>query len=54
MERFSLTDSDAFEILRFLARSRQELMAITAQNLVKGNGGLDLLVKVNKYLARIN
>ena len=54
MERFSLRDSEAFEILRYLARSRREQMVITAESLVDGRGGLDLLVKVSKYLARMN
>ncbi len=54
MERYSLRDSEAFEILRYLARSRREQMAITAETLVEGRGGLDLLVKVSKYIARLS
>ena len=54
MERYSLSDSEAFEILRYLARSRREQMAITAETLVEGRGGLDLLVKVSKYIARLS
>ena len=54
MERFGITEHQAFDILRFLARSRQEQMVITSRDIISGERGFDLLVKINKYLSRFS
>lgn len=54
MERFGLSDSDAFEVLRYVARSHQERLEITAERLVAGGGGLELLVSLNRYLGKLD
>ena len=54
MERFSLSDSEAFEFLRYVARSRQERLELTAEQVVAGGGGLDLLVTLHRYLGKLS
>ncbi|MCB1749990.1 MAG: response regulator [Gammaproteobacteria bacterium] len=54
MERFGLSDSEAFEVLRYLARSHQERLEATAERLIAGGGGLDLLISLNRYLSKID
>lgn len=54
MERFGLSDSEAFEVLRYVARSHQERIEITAERLVAGGGGLDLLVTLSRYLNKLD
>ena len=54
MERFGLSDSEAFEVLRYVARSHQERIEITAERLVAGGGGLNLLVMLNRYLNKLD
>lgn len=54
MQRFGLSDSEAFEVLRYVARSHQERIEITAERLVAGGGGLDLLVTLSRYLQRLD
>jgi two-component system, response regulator PdtaR len=54
MERFGLSDSEAFEVLRYVARSHQERIEITAERLVAGGGGLDLLTTLSRYLNKLD
>ncbi|MEQ8230776.1 MAG: ANTAR domain-containing protein, partial [Gammaproteobacteria bacterium] len=54
LERFGLSDSEAFEVLRYVARSHQERIEITAERLVAGGGGLNLLVMLNRYLSKLD
>ena len=50
MERFGLTDDEAFEVLRYSARSHQEKLQTLAERLISGHGGLELMASLNKYL----
>lgn len=50
MERFGLTDDEAFEVLRYAARSHQEKLQSLAERLISGHGGLELMASLNKYL----
>ena len=50
MERFGLTDDEAFEVLRYSARSHQEKLQTLAERLIAGQGGLELMASLNKYL----
>ena len=52
LERFRVSEREAFEILRYTARSRQEQIANTAREIIEGNLGFDLIVKLNRYLDR--
>lgn len=54
MERFGLTDAEAFEVLRYAARSHQEKLQTASERLVAGKGGLELLASLNKYLRRVD
>lgn len=53
MERFGLRDDEAFEVLRYAARSHQEKLQALAERLINGQGGLDLLASLNKYLRKL-
>lgn len=53
MERFSLNDSQAFEVLRYAARSHQEKLQTLAERLVAGHGGLELLASLHRYLRKL-
>lgn len=53
MERFGLTDGEAFEVLRYAARSHQEKLQSVSERLVAGKGGLELLASLSKYLRKI-
>lgn len=52
MERFGLNDGEAFEVLRYAARSHQEKLQTLAERLISGQGGLELLASLNKYLRK--
>lgn len=52
MERFGLNDSEAFEVLRYAARSHQEKLQTLAERLIAGHGGLELLASLGKYLRK--
>lgn len=52
MERFGLGDDEAFEVLRYAARSHQEKLQTLAERLIAGQGGLELLASLNKYLRK--
>lgn len=54
MERFGLSDGEAFEVLRYVARSHQERIELTAERLVAGGGGLDLLISLSRYLNKLD
>ena len=53
MERFGLRDDEAFEVLRYAARSHQEKLQALAERLINGQGGLALLASLNKYLRKL-
>ncbi len=52
MERFGLNDDEAFEVLRYAARSHQEKLQTLAERLMAGQGGLELLASLSKYLRK--
>ncbi len=52
MERFGLNDGEAFEVLRYAARSHQEKLQALAERLMAGQGGLELLASLSKYLRK--
>ena len=52
MERFGLNDGEAFEVLRYAARSHQEKLQTLAERLMVGQGGLELLASLSKYLRK--
>ena len=54
MERFGIAQDQAFEILRFLARSRQEQIVITSSEIIAGERGFDLLVIINQHISRFS
>lgn len=54
MERFGLSDGEAFEVLRYAARSHQEKLQTLADRPIAGHGGLELLASLSKYLASSN
>ena len=54
MERVGLSDSEAFEVLRYAARSHQEKLQTLAERLIAGHGGLELLASLNKYLHKFD
>ena len=53
MERFRLGDEQAFEVLRYTARSQQEKLQTLAERLIAGHGGLELLASLNRYLRKL-
>ena len=52
MERFGLTEDEAFEVLRYSARSHQEKLQTLAERLIAGQAGLELMASLNKYLRK--
>ena len=54
MERFGLTDAEAFEVLRHAARSHQEKLHTVSERLVAGKGGLELMASLNRYLRKFD
>ncbi|MCC6707474.1 MAG: response regulator [Gammaproteobacteria bacterium] len=52
MERFGLSDGEAFEVLRYAARSHQEKLQTLAERLIAGHGGMELLASLSKYLRK--
>jgi len=54
MERFGLAETEAFEVLRHFARSRQQRLETAADRLVAREGGLELLASLQRYLSRVD
>ncbi len=52
MERYRLINSEAFDLLRYVARSRQEKIEKTSHWLVSGEAGLEFHAMVNQYIEK--